>query len=124
VLSDWRGDACRCVVKRVLILSRPDDGHVACLTAEFDRLGASWIVCDPGAFPNTAGLTVRMDQKIDAQITLPDGQAFRVAEIGAVWYHHPSSIKADDALPELQRTFIEREGESLVTTLPSSFLNF
>jgi len=99
-------------VKRVLILSRLDDGHVTCLTAELNRLGAPWILFDPGAFPGIAGLTARMDQGVDAQITLFDGQAFRVAEIGAVWYRRPSPIKADETLPELQRTFIEREARA------------
>jgi hypothetical protein len=50
-----------------------------------------------------------MDKEIQAQITLPDGQSFRVEEIGSVWYRRPSPIKADQRLPELQRTFIKRE---------------
>lgn len=99
-------------MKRVLILSRPDDGHVACLTAELDRLGASWIIFDPGAFPDSVDFTAHLAHDVDARITLPDGQSFRLEEIGSIWYRRPSPIKADPQLSELQRTFIEREARA------------
>ncbi len=113
MLSNWRGNPGGCVVKRVIILSRPDDGHVERLTAELAELGASWIIIDPGAFPTTMQLTARLggprDQVDACQLALPDGQTCDLGEIGAVWYRRPSPIKADPAFPELQRTFIERE---------------
>jgi protein-L-isoaspartate O-methyltransferase len=64
-------------VKRVLILSRLDDGHVACLAAELNRLGAPWIVFDPRAFPGAAGLArSRIKDVVDAGTTVVTGNGF------------------------------------------------
>lgn len=96
-------------MRRVLILSRASDGHVERMEQELERLGAPWVLVDPGAFPAQAILLARMEQEPSMCLTLPGGRLLHLEEIGAVWYRRPSPIKAEASLPDLQRLFIERE---------------
>lgn len=110
------------------MLSRPGDGHAERVQAELDLLGASWIILDPGAFPASMTLSMQMSYGMSTHLKLPDGSAFHLEEIGAVWYRRPSPIKADHNLPALQQTFIEREARSglwgMLRTLDSAcFVN-
>jgi hypothetical protein len=98
---------------KVLILSNPDDTHVARLVTELDRLDQSWVLFDPGTFPRQTQLCASLEgARKSIMLTLADGTALHLEEIGSVWYRRPTPIQADEQFPELERTFIEREARA------------
>lgn len=99
--------------KKTLILSRTDDEHVDRLLVALEKLGHPWIRFDPGDFPETVELFAQLgDQAEISQFTLPDGERLLLEEISSVWYRRPTPLHADERLPALQRTFIEREARA------------
>lgn len=96
--------------KQILILSRPDDEHVERLTSELDMQGHLWVCFDPGKFPSIIELIAHLEEASNStQLILPDGKQLMLDSISSVWYRRPTPIRADSDVPELQRTFIERE---------------
>jgi hypothetical protein len=96
-----------------LILSKSQDEHVRRLVTELDKLGHPWILFDPGDFPAQAELMARLgDGTSESKIRLSDGTRLQLEEIGSVWYRRPTPISASAELPDLEKTFIEREARS------------
>ncbi len=101
-------------IKKTLILSNPtDDTHVHRLAAEFDRLGHSWIILDPGDFPENVCLSASMsnDNK-QSSLLLADGSRIFLEEFTSVWYRRPTRILPKDDLPNIEQIFIQREADA------------
>src|SRR5579875_3512261 len=98
---------------KTLILSREDDEHVVRLTAELEKLARSWIRFDPGDFPNKVEVRAQLSNASCAtHLLLPDGQQVALEEINSIWYRRPTPLQTDEALPAIQRLFIEREARA------------
>jgi len=60
-------------------------------------------------------------------LLLPDGQQVALEEINSIWYRRPTPLQADEALPPMQRLFIEREARAglwgILRTLDGMWVN-
>jgi hypothetical protein len=100
-------------MQKVLILSRSDDEHVDRLIPELDALGQLWVRFDPGDFPDAVELTFQLGTATNIErLMLPDGELLFLEDVGSVWYRRPTPLRANESLPALQRTFMEREARA------------
>lgn len=101
-------------MSKVLILSNEvEDAHVHGLVAELDKLGHSWVLIDPGDFPQSLQFSARLrSQTKESSLVLKDGTRLSLEEISSVWYRRPTPIVPMQHFSTLEKTFVEREANA------------
>ena len=99
--------------KTLIVSNEAEDAHVHGLVAEFDKLGHSWTLLDPGDFPHALSFSAQLqDQTKASTLVLKNGLQFSLEEMTSVWYRRPTPITPAAQLSALEKTFIEREANA------------